>query len=131
MRLDDRFMTFLTAMVLIVAIGALFHGNGTGSSLFSPSDRVTTRPDNFTVLAGRVQPLEVLLNDNNGERVNTENLFVVEQPSCGYALALGTNIQYSDSLGCVGKVAFTYCVEDSEGCEATLVTLNVLPGAPL
>ncbi len=126
MKLDDRFMTILTVLVLIVGVGALMNRGEDGASLFGGSGTYRAQPDVFTLRAGRVQSLDVLLNDLNVERVNADQLAIKSEPNCGSAIVVAGTIQYSDSHACEGRVEMQYCVPFEDACDLTVVTINVL-----
>ncbi|NNU79237.1 hypothetical protein HMH01_02185 [Halovulum dunhuangense] len=122
MKLDDRAMTILTALLLLVGVGAVMQGGGglLGGGAYQANS------DNFTLRAGRVQTLDVLLNDLGTDRIDPANLRVAQQPSCGSAIVIDGAIQYSGSDVCSGKANFTYCVADGEECLPTMVNLTLL-----
>ena len=93
MKLDERFMTIMTAMFLIVGVGAVIQRDEDGSSLFGGGGTFEPRPDIFTVRAGRSQALDVLLNDRNPDRVDPAELSLVQPPNCGTATVLDGSIQ--------------------------------------
>ena len=126
MKLDDRFMTIFTVLVLILGLGALMNRGEDGTSLFGSPGSYVAQADVFTLRAGRVQSLDVLLNDANYERVNADLLEIVKAPSCGFALPVAGTIQYSESQTCEGKVQLSYCVPFEDKCDAAVVTLNIL-----
>jgi len=126
-KLDERFMTILTALLVLVGVGAMLNRGEDGQSIFSGSGAYKANPDSFTLRAGRVQTLDVLLNDAGNERADPSLLKIVSGPHCGRAEVVDGAIQYSDSASCEGAVALTYCVPDGEeGCEETTVALNIL-----
>lgn len=126
MKLDDRFMTIFTVLGLILGLGTLMNRGEDGASLFGGPGTYVAQADVFTLRAGRVQSLDVLLNDLNYERVNADELEIVKAPSCGSALAVAGTIQYADSETCEGKVVLAYCVPFEDACNSTTVTLNIL-----
>ncbi len=130
MRLDDRFMTVMTALVLIIAIGALVHGSGSGGSLFGGGGPYEAEDDKFTLRAGRVQALDVLLNDKNVDRIDPAQLTVVRQPDCGVAQSIDGTVQYSDSSRCQGALTFAYCVPFEDSCDFATVSLDILRISP-
>ena len=91
-----------------------------GGGAFEP------KPDTFTLRAGRVQSLDVLLNDLNNDRVDPAQLTLVEQPSCGMALVTNGAVQYSSTDNCSGKVTLSYCVPYEEACQTVPITLTIL-----
>ncbi|MEM9779506.1 MAG: hypothetical protein AAF813_06285, partial [Pseudomonadota bacterium] len=119
-------MTILTAMLVIVGVGAVLQRGENGSSLLGSGGSFQSNPDTFALRAGRVQSLDVLLNDRNVERVNAEELTIVTAPACGTAQVVGGAIQYSDSAACLGEVSLTYCVPWDGSCKATDVVLDIV-----
>ncbi len=126
MKLDDRFMTILTALVLFIGIGALLSRGEDGESFLGSSDNYEAKPDTFTLRAGRMQSLDVLLNDRNTDKIQPTDLAIVQPPKCGLAEAVAGTIQYSNSATCDGALVLSYCVPFEDECEATAVTLNVI-----
>ncbi|MHA3978119.1 hypothetical protein ACW9UR_10590 [Halovulum sp. GXIMD14794] len=126
MKLDERFMTIMTAMFLIVGVGAVIQRDEDGSSLFGGGGTYEPRPDNFTLRAGRSQALDVLLNDRNPDRVDPAELTLVQPPNCGTATVLDGAIQYSSPPNCDGSIALSYCVPFDGACEVVSVTLRVI-----
>ena len=125
MRIDDRFMTIITAIVLIVAVGALVQGNGEGESILGPSKKFTAVEDAFIIPAGKVQQLDVLSNDKNVERIVTADLAIINAPICGNARPFNGKIEFVGQQSCAGTVAFTYCISSEEECEPAIVTLDI------
>ncbi len=130
MRLDDRFMTILTALVLIIAIGALFQGKNGEGSIFGAPTTYQPKPDTYAVRAGRTLMLDVLLNDANSDKIDVTALSVVSQPTCGQAVVIDGAIQYTAAASCAGDIELTYCIANADSCELTPVTLKVLQVAP-
>lgn len=126
MKLDDRFMTILTALLLIVGIGAIMHRGEDGSSLFSGPGKYKPEPDSFTVRAGRVQALDVLLNDRGVESVNRNELAIVQPPKCGSAEPVDGLIEYVSETSCEGAIVLSYCVPFEGNCSVVPVTLTVV-----
>ena len=119
-------MTILTALLVLVGIGAVLNRGEDGQSVFSSSGSYRPKPDSFTLRAGRVQSLDVLLNDSNADRIDASSMRIVSVPHCGTAEALNGAVQYSDSDDCTGAVAFTYCIPEGENCAETTVALNIV-----
>lgn len=126
MKLDERFMTILTALLGIIGVGAVVTSGDNGSSLLGGGGAYVSSNDSFTLRAGRVQSLDVLLNDRNVERADSAQMQIVRAPSCGQAIVTTGAIQYSDSESCVGTVTMSYCLPFEGNCQATDVTLNIL-----
>lgn len=128
MKLDDRYMTILTALLLFVGFGAMLTRGEDGTTLFGGGSDYDPKPDSFTLKAGRLSPLDVLLNDDNSDKVDASRLAIVNAPQCGVAEALGGVIQYSGTERCEGPYVLTYCVPFEGECKATAVTLEVING---
>lgn len=127
MKLDDRLMTVFTALLLLVGIGAILQRGENGTSIFGGDDSYVGNPDKFALRAGRVQSLDVLLNDQNATEVDTAGLQITTEPSCGTALVVGGAIQYSDSASCAGEVELSYCVPFEDACDPVDVALTIVP----
>lgn len=126
MKLDERFMTIMTAMFIIVGVGAVIQSDEDGSSLFGGGGTYEPKPDNFTLRAGRAQTLDVLLNDQNPDRIDPTKLTLVQPPNCGTASVRDGAIQYSSPPNCDGSITMSYCVPFDGACEAVTVTLKVI-----
>lgn len=125
MRLDDRFMTIITAIVLIVAVGALVQGNGDGESILGPSKKFAATEDTYIIPAGKVQQLDVFSNDKNVDRIDTADLVIIDAPLCGTARPFNGKIEFLGQDSCAGTVSLTYCVSSEEECEPAVVTLDI------
>ncbi len=125
MRLDDRFMTIITAIVLIVAVGALVQGNGEGESILGPSKKFAAVEDTYIIPAGKVQQLDVFSNDKNVDRIEAADLVIVDAPLCGTARPFNGKIEFLGQDSCAGTVSLTYCIASEEDCEPAVVTLDI------
>ncbi|MEO1551184.1 MAG: hypothetical protein AAFR93_12260, partial [Pseudomonadota bacterium] len=123
-------MTIMTALVLIIAIGAIVQGTSEGNSIFGGSKAFKAKDDTFSIRAGRTVTLDVLLNDANADTLEPGSLTLVGQPQCGVAEVIGDAIQYNSPPSCSGQQTLTYCVPTTDSCELATVTLAVLQVAP-
>ena len=126
MKLDDRNMTIMTALVLMVAVGAILGRGENGESIITTKPEFKPAPDTFSLRAGRVQLLDVMLNDTGADLVDPQQLRVLAGPTCGMAEALDGAIQFSESETCIGEYELSYCVPFEDDCERTIVSLKVL-----
>lgn len=127
MKLDDRMMTVFTALLLLVGIGAILQRGENGASIFGGDGSYSGNPDSFALRAGRVQSLDVLLNDKNADVIDASELKIVEAPNCGFAAPVAGAIQYSESASCSGDVAMSYCVPWEGNCKTVPITLTIVP----
>ncbi len=127
MKLDDRMMTVFTALLLLVGIGAILQRGENGASIFGGDGSYSGNPDSFALRAGRVQSLDVLLNDKNADAIDASELKIVEAPNCGFAAPVAGAIQYSESASCSGDVAMSYCVPWEGDCKTVPITLTIVP----
>ncbi|MEM8787746.1 MAG: hypothetical protein AAGE76_05755 [Pseudomonadota bacterium] len=123
-------MAIMTALLLIVGVAALFQRGENGSWLLGGAGTYEPQPDTFTLRAGRVQTLDVLLNDIATDSIDPEELSVVQAPRCGTALATGGAIQFSESESCIGQIVLSYCVPSEGNCQAVPVTLTLIQVDP-
>ncbi|MEM9428827.1 MAG: hypothetical protein AAGA32_04940 [Pseudomonadota bacterium] len=126
MKLDDRFMTILTALVLLVGIGALLSRGEDGESVFGGPDSYSAKPDSFAIRAGRVQSLAILSNDDGADLISPGDVRILSRPACGEIVAVEGVVTYSESDLCEGKYTFDYCVPWEDDCETTEVTLQII-----
>ncbi len=125
MRLDDRFMTLMTGLVLVIGIGALVQGTGGGQSILKGGS-FEPRDDNFTVLAGRTQDLDVLLNDARADKIDTAALTIISRPACGRAVLVDGKIRLDGTAGCSEPLRIAYCVQVGDECAIANVNVTML-----
>ncbi|MSU89409.1 hypothetical protein GE300_07245 [Rhodobacteraceae bacterium 2CG4] len=118
-------MTIITAMFLIVGVGAVIQRGEDGESLIGGGS-FEPRADSFTLRAGRVQTLDVLLNDANADRADVSAMQILRAPECGVASVVDGAVQYSSPADCAGTIEISYCLPYDGKCKAVPVTLKVL-----
>lgn len=132
---DDRMISVLTALVLMVAIGTVIQKTEGLPDFFSsapPEEPVVLRlrDDQVTVQAEELVRLDVLANDLGLGPVQHAGLTVVRGPKCGQVFVQDGVLQYLPVAGCGGERRIVYTVpEAGEGHTAT-VFLSVLGDPP-
>lgn len=115
-------MTLATGLVLAIVVGTLAQKSDTLMAFFGGETVIAAQDDQFTVRAGKNQTLDVIANDNG-----TGALRVVDQPMCGSVRITDDNtVEFLNSESCSGDVIFSYCIEDGDACETSLVALSVI-----
>ncbi|MEO0388078.1 MAG: hypothetical protein AAF281_11195, partial [Pseudomonadota bacterium] len=119
-------MTILTALLVLVGIGALLSRGEDGEGVFTGGNVFDAKPDTFTLRAGRVQTLDVLLNDEGVDLIDPEALRIVEGPACGLAMAVDGAVQYSETDGCDGTYQIRYSVPFEDTAPEAVVSIKVI-----
>jgi hypothetical protein len=92
---DDRMMSMLTFVVILIAVGTAlqrydvlerFFGEGTAALEYQRDEAI--------VRANVISNIDVLANDLGIEEGDAENLIVVVQPKCGRVFARNGKVQY-------------------------------------
>ncbi|HSF90769.1 MAG TPA: hypothetical protein VLA51_01050, partial [Paracoccaceae bacterium] len=107
-------MTLATGLVLAIAVGAIAQNSGMLMDFFGggSDSEIATQDDQFTVMAGRSQILDVLSNDEK-----SGDITLLGRPTCGLIRKTDENsLEFYDSGNCEGDVEFAYCVEGDSGC---------------
>jgi hypothetical protein len=128
-RRDDRIMTVITGLVLVLIVGLIAQNSNAIVTWFSPRAQVDLRPDYYVVDQGKTQTLDILRND----RIVGVNaaIVVIEQPRCGALEVAGEAINYTTSDDCTGNIKFSYCIAGIEDCTPAVASVNLRPNADL
>lgn len=108
---DDRMISFLTAIIVMVAIGTIvqradiFSGEGDGKVIVSLVD------DDLVLPANALHKLDIFANDTGISNAEKESLVVLSEPKCGRILARRGVLQYYASDECAGEQQIVYTLE--------------------
>lgn len=129
---DDRVMSILTGLVIVVAMATLAQRSDSLLDFFTREEAPLVTPvnDEAVIFAGDSKVIEVLRNDENALASDSENIRIVVSPSCGAAEATSDGVLYISNERCIGPQLFAYCVQQGDECPSASVTVNVAAAAP-
>lgn len=119
MRGDDRLMTILTGIVLIVALGAVLQRG----DLFKDGTGVAPRDDVATLTPGITYLIDVTANDRGARPGDAARVLITEAPACGVVERRETGLAFRAEAGCKGPLRMSYCLALGESCPSAEVTL--------
>lgn len=118
---DDRMISILSGVVLMLALGVIAQRVDLAEGLFGPDpERVVLRDDIAVIEAGELVRIEVLGNDSGLKDGAGSRLGVVEMPDCGQVYVQDGALQFFGGLECLGKQRVAYVLDD-ETAEVTVV----------
>ena len=129
---DDRMISFLTAIIIMVAIGTMLQradGLPDFLKMDSSEPEVVLRDDEIVVQGNMLQRIDVLSNDEEISEVDRNRLKVVGKPSCGRVFVQGDVLQYLAETGCGGPQTIQYTVDGLAGDQVATVRATVI-GVP-
>lgn len=124
---DDRVMSILTGLVIVVAMATLAQRSDQLVDFFFGEKEASIAPQNdaFALFAGESDVIDVLANDENAKPEDADNIHILVSPSCGAAEAADGGVLYISNDRCVGAQLFAYCVRRGDDCASASVTVNV------
>lgn len=124
---DDRVMSILTGLVIVVAMATLAQRSDQLLDFFFSEKEASIAPQNDTIdlFAGESGIIDVLSNDENAKSEDEANIHILVSPSCGAAEASDGGVLYISNDRCVGAQLFAYCVRRGDECSSASVTVNV------
>jgi len=128
---DDRMMSMLTFVVIMVAVGTLIQRVDVLDILFGTgTDKLEFRQDEAIVRANALSGIDVLANDIGIEEGDAARLIVVEQPKCGRVFVRDGQAQYLPAERCVGSQTFKYAISGRNTGQLGEVLVAVRLGEP-
>ncbi len=128
---DDRMMSMLTFLMIMVAIGTMiqradvlgtyFGGGGTALEL---------RRDEAIVRANTLGGIDVLSNDLGLRDGDAKRLIIVGQPACGRVFVRDGQARYLPAERCVGSQSFKYAISGRSQDQIGEVAIVVRLGEP-
>ncbi len=92
---DDRMMSMLTVVVILIAVGTLVQRVDVFEKYFSGEvERFAYVPDEVIVRPNVLTVIDVLANDTGIEEGDADRLLIIAQPNCGRAFAEGGVAHY-------------------------------------
>mgnify|MGYP000194544972 CR=1 FL=1 len=129
---DDRVMSILTGLVIVVAMATLAQKSDRLLDIFFGEEIAGIAPQNdaVTVVAGRPEIIDVLANDENVAPEDVGGVRILVSPSCGAAETADNGVLYISNDRCIGEQLFAYCVQRGDECTSASVTVNVVSSEP-
>ena len=128
---DDRMMSMLTFVVILIAVGtALQRYDVVGRFFGEGTVALEYQRDEAIVRANALSNIDVLANDLGLKEGDAENLIVVVQPKCGRVFALNGQVQYLPAERCAGSQTFKYAVSGRDRGKIGEVMVVVRIGDP-
>ncbi|MEM9138294.1 MAG: hypothetical protein AAGB15_00560 [Pseudomonadota bacterium] len=128
---DDRMISFLSAIVIMVAIGTLVQRADGLSGIFGSDEPETALiADQLTVVPDTLTRIEVLANDVGLEDAEDGSLRIVSAPECGQVFVQGDVLQYLAEPACAGEQTWTYAVTIDGQAMIADVVATVTGGLP-
>lgn len=127
---DDRFISILSGVVLMIAIGTVVQRGGPLLEYFTgEAPKPVLASDQADITAGELARIDVLRNDQGLSRRDVENLVIARAPSCGKVFVQDRVIQYLPDERCVGPQTLTYAVGSQKDRPTGKVAIVVRPTA--
>lgn len=107
---DDRVMSILSGVILMVAIGTVVQNSDTLSKMFAGDAGGDPKlvPDEAIARAQDLSRIDVLANDESiGE---TPEVVLVQAPRCGRVFVQGATLQYLPDTACLGIQSLSYTI---------------------
>ncbi|MEM6973504.1 MAG: hypothetical protein AAF577_11925 [Pseudomonadota bacterium] len=124
---DDRMISILSGIVLMLAIGTLIQRQDVVSEYLGGDEEpeaLALRPDAVEVAPDTLTRIDVLANDTGLPRNAAEQLEVVSQPGCGRVFVQGDALQFLAEIDCDATQSFDYKLAATETAPAA-VTVTV------
>ena len=126
---DDRMISFLTAIVVMVAIGTVIQR----ASIFGGGDTeqvvVALVDDEIAVPANTLFKLDIFANDTGISEEEKKSLTILSEPKCGRLLAGRGVLQYFGGDACAGEQKIVYTLSAMDEPKAATVTAFVVSDA--
>ena len=121
---DDRMISFLSAIVVMLAIGTVVQRS---ASLFGGGEKevVALVDDTITVPANTLRRLDVFSNDTGISDYEIESLTVLSEPECGRLLVRRGVLQYYATDECAGEQKIVYTLSAMADPQVATVTAVV------
>ncbi|MEE8454596.1 MAG: hypothetical protein V3R90_07555, partial [Limibaculum sp.] len=128
---DDRMMSMLTFVVIMVAVGTLIQSTDLLERLFGEGTaELELRRDEAIVRANALSGIDVLANDLGLREGDAENLIIVAQPKCGRVFVRDGQAHYLPAERCAGSQSFRYAISGRSYGQPGEVMVVVRLGEP-
>ncbi len=128
---DDKMMSMLTFVVIMVAVGALIQRADVFERIFGEGTAaLELRRDEAIVRANALSGIDVLANDLGLRDGDADKLIIVEQPKCGRVFVRDGQAHYLPAERCAGSQSFKYAISGRSYGQAGEVMVVVRLGEP-
>lgn len=131
---DDRMISMLSAIVLMVAIGTIIQRADGLSALFGGKEEaapvIALNDDAINVPVDTLARIDVLANDEGLDAEAIARFAITSSPACGRLFVQGTTVQYLPEIECSVDQSFTYSVPTEIGVLEATARLTVIGGQP-
>ncbi len=130
---DDRLISILSGVILMIAIGTVVQRGGPLVEMFGETDARVLVSDTADARVGVLTRIDVLSNDSGLRPRDRDRLRVVDAPECGRVFVQERALQYLPTEECSGPQSITYAIgADPDAPTATvLVSLRGPSGEAL
>lgn len=123
---DDRMISVLSGIVLMLAIGTLVQRGDVVADLFSGEpDPIVLAEDIASVDADTLARIDVLANDTGLNDADASRLVVLTQPECGRVFVQDGALQYLGDRNCAASQRIVYGISGVDTSETGEVLVNV------
>ncbi|MEL6217622.1 MAG: hypothetical protein AAFR79_04025 [Pseudomonadota bacterium] len=125
---DDRFISILSGVVLMIAIGTVVQRGGPLVEYFGGGSQgpVLVR-DRADATPGALTVVDVLANDRELTQRNRAELQITGAPGCGKAFVQDSRVHYVPEDSCVGEQRIGYSVGQTDGANGELIVAIAPP----
>lgn len=111
---DDRMISVLSGIVLMIAIGTVIQRADLVQDYFGSESHVVLNPDIVDARANRLLRIDVLKNDEGVAEADRKDLKLVKAPDCGRVFIQGEALQFLPDASCVGEQHIQYSLHGRE-----------------
>jgi hypothetical protein len=123
---DDRMMSMLTFVVIMLAVGAMTQRADIFSRYFGgSSNELVLQRDDVIIRANTLSGIDVLANDLGLRDGDATNLIIIEQPMCGNVYVQDGQAEYLPLERCTGTQTFRYGLFGRNNGQAAEVVVTI------
>ncbi|MEM9762572.1 MAG: hypothetical protein AAF968_08705 [Pseudomonadota bacterium] len=127
---DDRMISILSGIVLMLAIGTLVQRQDLVADFFGDGSagdgELVLRPDDVSVSPDTLTRIDVLANDSGVGAVSRNELRVLSQPGCGRVFVQAGALQFLAENDCEATQQIAYGLANHPDLERGTVTVRVI-----
>ncbi|MEM9059792.1 MAG: hypothetical protein AAGD13_04955 [Pseudomonadota bacterium] len=112
---DDRMISVLSAIVLMVAIGTVVQRADFLQGVVGSAPEIVLNTDDVQAYPNRLVRVDVFDNDEGLSDVQRSELTIVNEPDCGRVFRQGQVLQYLPEAGCSGTQIVRYGIRGESG----------------
>ncbi|MEM1102090.1 MAG: hypothetical protein AAGH73_11265, partial [Pseudomonadota bacterium] len=123
---DDRMISILSGIVLMLAIGTLVQRQDLVSSLMGDdAEDLALNDDQLSVAPDTLTRVDVLANDTGVGASDGARLSVLSQPNCGRVFVQNGALQFLAEQDCGATQTFQYALDGEDALAPGTVTVSV------